>query len=82
MQTHIRIFESPQLEGSYVGDLLYIQYLVVNYNGKESEKIHIYFLNHFAAHLKLTHYCKSTTVQLKQDLENKEKVKWLVSCPR
>ena len=49
----------------------YIQYLVVNYNGKESKKIyryiHIYvYLNHFAVHLKLTQHCKSTILQFKK----------------
>ena len=39
----------------------YIQYLVIINNGKESEK-NIY-LNHFAVHLKLTQYCKSTIIQ-------------------
>ena len=45
----------------------YIQYLVITYNGKESEKEYIYIyiyicmyyvqLNHFAVHLK---HCKAT----------------------
>ena len=41
---------------------IYIQYLVINYNEKESEKLRIYiymFLNHFAVHQKLTQHCKS-----------------------
>ena len=38
----------------------YTQYLVITYNGKESEKK---ILNHFAVHLKLTQHCKSTLFQ-------------------
>ena len=43
----------------------YIQYLVINYNGKESEKeVYVYIqLNHFAEHQKLTQHCKSTIFQ-------------------
>ena len=44
----------------------YIQYLLITYNEKESVKIYIDTyekLNHFAVHLKLIHYCKSTTLQ-------------------
>ena len=53
----------------------YTQYLVITYNGKESEKeyinnIYIYththtyiYLNHFAVHLKLTKLCKLTILQ-------------------
>ena len=42
----------------------YIQYLVITYNRKESEKEHIYvYTNHFAAHLKLTQHCKLTILQ-------------------
>ena len=44
----------------------YIQYLLMTYNGKESEKeyiIHIYIkLNHSAVHLKLTHHTNKSTV--------------------
>ena len=36
-----------------------IQYLVITYNGKESEKEYKE-TNHFAEHLKLTQHCKST----------------------
>ena len=37
----------------------YIQHPIITYNGKESEKEHIYiythrYLNHFSVHLKLT----------------------------
>ena len=50
----------------------YIQYPVINHNGKEYEKeymcvcvcVHIK-LNHFAGHQKLTQHCKSTIPQLK-----------------
>ena len=45
----------------------YIQYHVITYNGKESSYICVYTyisltLNHFAVHLKLTQYYKSTIV--------------------
>ena len=57
-----------------------IQYLVLNYNGKESEKnIHIYriyihintyiCMNHFAIHLRLMQHCKSTILQFKKKKE-------------
>ena len=57
-------------------DLLYntahIQYLVITYNGKVSEKeytyIYIYKLHHFAVHLKLSQHCKSTILQLKKNM--------------
>ena len=43
----------------------YIQYLVITYNGKESEKEYIYIkLNHFAVYLK---HCKSTILQFKKN---------------
>ena len=45
----------------------YIQYLVTNYNGKESEKIQRYILlNHFAVNQKLIQHCKLTILQLKR----------------
>ena len=54
----------------------YIQYPVINHNGKECEKIcvymcvHIYYLsiqlNHFAVYQKLTQCCKSNTLQFKK----------------
>ena len=53
----------------------YTQYFIIIYKGKESEKnryICIYN-NHFAVHLKLTQYCKSTICQLKII---KLKLKW------
>ena len=54
----------------------YIQYLVMTYSGKESEKEYVYiylyislyiyikyrYMNHFVVHLKLTQHCKSTTI--------------------
>ena len=52
-----------------------IQYLVINYNEKESENLclnththtHIYiYLNHFAIYLKLTQHSKSTIFQWKK----------------
>ena len=52
-----------------------IQYSVMTYMGKESKKEWIYvyvYLNHFAVHLKLMEYCKST-IFLKR--KNKEIVK-------
>ena len=53
-------------------DLLYsmgnsMQYSVITYMGKESEKewIYIYIqLNHFAVHLKLLQHCKSTVTPI------------------
>ena len=42
----------------------YIQYLVIIYNGKESENIYIYtLLSPFAVDLKLTHHFKSIILQ-------------------
>ena len=40
----------------------YIQYPVINNNGKEYEKNIYVQLNHFAVQQKLTQYCKSTIV--------------------
>ena len=49
----------------------YIQYQVITYNGKESEKEYTHMeLNHFAIHLKLTQHCKSATLQLKKLTQN------------
>ena len=45
---------------------LYIQYPVINHNGKEYEKEYIYiyiYLHHFAVQQKLTQHCKSTILQ-------------------
>ena len=48
----------------------YTQYLIITYNGKESEKgknMCAYpYPNYFAVHLKLTQYCKSTILQKKK----------------
>ena len=42
----------------------YIQYPVINHNGKEYEKEYIYVkLNHFALQQKLMQYYKSTILQ-------------------
>ena len=44
----------------------YIQYLIITYNGKESEKEYIYiyiYMNLFAVRLKLTQHCKLTILQ-------------------
>ena len=41
----------------------YIQYLVITYKDKVSEEEYDIY-NYFAEHLKLTHYCKSTTFQI------------------
>ena len=42
----------------------YIQYPMINHNGKEYEKEYIYVkLNHFATQQKLTQHCKSTICQ-------------------
>ena len=35
----------------------YIPYLVIIYNGKESEKEYIYIMNHIVVYLKLTQDC-------------------------
>ena len=53
----------------------YIQYPVINYNGKEYEKEYIclcvcvcvcVYLSHFAIEQKLTWHCRSTILQLKK----------------
>ena len=62
-------------------DLLYstgnsIQYSVVIYMGKDSEKEWIYvymYNNHFAVHLKLLQHCKSTILQYKIKIKLKNK---------
>ena len=42
----------------------YMQYPVINHNGKEYEKEYIYmYLNHFAVQQKSTEHCKSTILQ-------------------
>ena len=47
-----------------------IQYLVINFNGKEYENEKIYMCNnHFAIHQKLTH-CKLTILQVKKDFSD------------
>ena len=60
----------------------YTQYLVLIYNGKESEKVHMYththtYLNHFAVHQKLSHY-KSIILQLRKELfvQQKKRMKY------
>ena len=35
---------------------------------KKEKKIYIYKLNHFAVHQKLTQHCKSTILQLKENV--------------
>lgn len=50
----------------------YIQYLMVNHNGKEYFKKNVYihihiYLNHFAVQKNLTQHCKSTVLQLKKN---------------
>ena len=51
----------------------YTQYLIITYNGKESEKgknMCAYpYPNYFAVHLKLTQYCKSTILQKKKNFK-------------
>ena len=45
----------------------HIQYLVITYNEKESEKEYAYiytYLNHFDVHLKLTQHCTLNILQL------------------
>ena len=45
----------------------YIQYLIITYSGKESEKEYIYiYLNNFVVHLRLTELCISTILQYKK----------------
>ena len=42
----------------------YIQYPMINHNGKQYEKEYTYVqLTHFAEHQKLTQHCKSTKLQ-------------------
>ena len=42
----------------------YIQYPVINHNGKEWKKEYIYvYLNHFAVQQKITQHCKPTVLQ-------------------
>ena len=44
----------------------YIQYPVLNHNGKEYEKVYVYMyihMNHFPVQQKLTLHCKSTILQ-------------------
>ena len=54
--------------------LLYIQYLVITYNRKESEKVlYIYMyikLNHFTVHQKLIQHWKSTIIKICFSLKN------------
>ena len=71
----------------------YTQYLVITYNGKESEKeyICIYMCvcvcvcvciaNHFAVHLKLTH-CKLTILQFKKANKKQKQNKQKKQVPR
>ena len=64
----------------------YIQYFVVTYSGKESEKEYMYvyicvcvrvYLNHFAVHLKLTQYLNQLYSSIKKISENwKRKIKY------
>ena len=45
----------------------YMQYLIINYNEKESNKNKICIIyHHFAAYLKLKQCCKSTAFQFKK----------------
>ena len=46
----------------------YTRYLIITYNGKESEKEYVYiclYVYDFSVHLKLTQYCKSPIFLLK-----------------
>jgi len=50
----------------------YIPYLAATYNGKEFEKLYIYIyvkLNHFAVHLTLAQYYKSTIQKILKKLQ-------------
>ena len=59
-------------KGSLCSTENYVQYILITYSGKESEKeytyiyIHTYThiqMNHFAVHMKVTQCCKSTILQ-------------------
>ena len=55
----------------------YIQYPVINHNGKEYEKEYIYiYLNHFAIYQKVAQHYKSVIFQLKRttQIKNGEKL--------
>ena len=51
---------------------LYIKYLIITYNRKESLKVYMYihtyitYLNNCAVHQKLIQHCKSNILQLKK----------------
>ena len=53
----------------------YIQYPMINRNGKNMKKRIYIYLNHFAVQQKLTQCCKSTILQFKKCLNLKKKRK-------
>ena len=60
----------------------YIQYPVINHNGKEYEEEYVYIyvqVNHSAVHQKLTQHCKSTILQFKQKTNDQTNKKPQVS---
>ena len=62
-QTEAIIYGMDKQQGPTDSTGNYIQYSVINHNGKEYEKecmICIYKLNHSAVQQKLTQHCKST----------------------
>ena len=68
MQTTIYRMDKQQVLLYSTGN--YIQYPVINHNGKEYEKEYIYThthiyveVNHFAVQQKFTQYCKLTILQ-------------------
>ena len=63
-QIQTTIYKTDKQQDPTVQHREHIQYLVINYNGKEYEKQYIYVkLNHFAVYQKLTKHCKLTILQ-------------------
>ena len=57
--------DKQQGQGHSTGDC--IQYLIITYSGKESEKEYTcLYLNHSVVHLRLTELCISTILQHKK----------------
>ena len=59
----------------------YIQYPVINYNGKEYENEYMcvcvcVYLSHFAIEQKLTWHCRSTILQLKKKNKEQKSMIW------
>ena len=49
----------------------YIQYPVINHNGKDIYLCIYVYMSHFAVHQKLTQHCKSTILQIKKEVTGK-----------